>query len=234
MSDSGQSALDPPPGPPLVFVADLDRPSLDPGDLHHLARVLRVPDGELCTISDGRGRWRAARFGANPDPVGPIVAVPPADPPLTIGFALLKGDRTELVVQKLTELGIDRIVPLMTARTIVRPDPARAAKLAERLRRIAREACMQSRRCRLPEVEAVTSFDEVAGEPGVALTDRAGTPPELSHPFLLVGPEGGWAPPERERVSHVVGLGRHVLRAETAALAAGVLLAALRDGLRPA
>jgi 16S rRNA (uracil1498-N3)-methyltransferase len=233
LSEPGHAALDPPAGPPLVFVADLHQPTLDADDLHHLARVLRVREGALCTISDGQGRWRAARFAAEPDPVGPIVEVPPPNPPLAIGFALLKGDRTELVVQKLTELGVDRIVPLMTDRTIARPDPARAAKLVERLRRIAREACMQSRRCRFPRIESVTPFDEVVGEPGVALADRAGESPDLSHPFVLVGPEGGWAPRERGMAPHVVGLGRHVLRAETAALAAGALLAALREGRQP-
>jgi 16S rRNA (uracil1498-N3)-methyltransferase len=221
----------PPLGLPLVFVEDLEHPRLEPSDHHHLARVLRLRDGTPCTIADGLGRWRAAAFGPAPDPAGPVVAVPQAEPPLTVGFALLKGDRTELVVQKLTELGIDRIVPLVTERTISRPDPARAAKLVERLRRIAREACMQSRRSRLPEVTAVTAFEEVVTEPGVALADPSGGPPTLSHPVLLVGPEGGWAPPERARAAHVVRLGPHVLRAETAAMAGGALLAALRHGV---
>lgn len=221
----------PPLGLPLVFVADLEHPRLEPSDHHHLARVLRLRDGTPCTIADGQGRWRAASFGLAPDPSGPVVTVPPAEPALTVGFALLKGDRTELVVQKLTELGIDRIVPLVTERTIARPDPARATKLVQRLRRIAREACMQSRRARLPEVTAVTGFEELVTGPGVALADPAGGPPTLSHPVLLVGPEGGWAPTERARAACVVGLGPHVLRAETAAMAGGALLVALRHGV---
>ena len=73
------------------------------------------------------------------------------------GFAPVKGDRPEWTVQKLTELGVDRIVPLRAARSVVRWDGERGAAAVERLRRVAREAAMQSRRCRLPEVTEMTS-----------------------------------------------------------------------------
>ena len=90
---------------------------------------------------------------------------------------------------------------------------------------------MQSRRTWLPEVSEPTSFSAVAALPQAAITDRGGVPPTLSQPVLLVGPEGGWADDERGAGLRSVALGPQVLRAETAAVAAGVLLSALREGL---
>ena len=101
------------PGPdrqlPFAFVDDLDAPELAPADHHHLARVLRLRDGDPLMVGDGAGRYRAARFGTSLEPDGDIVSAPAPVPALTIGFALTKGDQPELVVQKLTELGVDRI-----------------------------------------------------------------------------------------------------------------------------
>src|SRR3546814_2905207 len=78
-----------------------------------------------------------------------VAEVPAAAPELTVAFALVKGDKPELVVQKLTELGIDRIVPLRAERSVVRWDEAKAASALTRLRAIARAAAMQSHRPRL-------------------------------------------------------------------------------------
>src|SRR3954451_7224578 len=143
-----------------AFVVDLDGPELDDGDVHHLERVLRLRAGEAVTVSDGRGRWRACRFGAGAvlEVDGPIVSTPRPDPALTMCFALVKGERPEWVVQKLTEVGIDRIVPFVAERSVVRWDEAKAARQHARLVHVAREASMQSRRVRLPVVQAVTSF----------------------------------------------------------------------------
>jgi 16S rRNA (uracil1498-N3)-methyltransferase len=149
-----------------------------------------------------------------------------------VAFALTKGERPEWTVQKLTELGIDRIVPFAGERSIVRWDGAGtlAAKLG-RLRRVARQAAMQSRRSWLPVVEDLADFGVLAARPGVALADREGLPPSLSWPVVLVGPEGGWSPEEEGSGLPRVGLGPQVLRAETAAVSAGAVLAALRAGL---
>jgi 16S rRNA (uracil1498-N3)-methyltransferase len=96
---------------------------------------------------------------------------------------------------------------------------------------VAIEAAMQSRRTWLPTVEEVASFDDLVGRPaGIALADLAGEAPSLDRPFLLVGPEGGWTPHELAGAPKV-RLGPAVYRAETAALAAGIILAALREGL---
>jgi RsmE family RNA methyltransferase len=89
---------------------------------------------------------------------------------------------------------------------------------------------MQSRRNRLPEVTDPLPFADVAVA-GAALAEAGGAAPSLERPFVLVGPEGGWDRTELARRLPLVGLGPNVLRAETAAVAAGVLLCALRAGL---
>ncbi len=219
-------------GGPLFFVTDLDHPELEPDDAHHLTRVLRIRSGDRLLVSDGRGAWRPCRLaGALLETTGPITKVQRAAPVLTVAFALVKGQRPELVAQKLTELGVDTIVPFVAERSVVRWDADRAATNARRLNRVAREAAMQSRRCWLPDVAHVHTFTAVAELPGAARAERGGAPLSLATPTVLVGPEGGWSEAERACDLPVIGLGAHVLRAETAAIAAGVALAGLRAGL---
>jgi 16S rRNA (uracil1498-N3)-methyltransferase len=221
-----------------VFVDDLEALDLHPGDAHHLGRVLRLRPGEAVGASDGAGRWRpcevaaVAGGAARLEPAGEVVVVPVLRPPVTIGFSLVKGDRPELVVQKLTELGVDHIQPLAAARSVVRWDAERAARGRERLRQVAREAAMQCRRAHLPEVgQPVTVTVAVAALGGQAglCEQGGGGRPTIRRPALLVGPEGGWGAEELESGLPLVGLGPTTLRAETAAIAAGVLLCGLRS-----
>jgi len=225
------AALSPATAGAHAFVPDLDDPRLDPDDHHHLARVLRLAPGSDVTVCDGRGRWRPARLTAGPEvePRGDIVADPRPDPPITIAFALVKGERPELTVQKLTELGADRIVPFVAERSVVRWDEAKAERQARRLTAIAREAAMQCRRTWLPEVGEVVDFAAAAALPGAVLADREGVPPSLSQAVVLVGPEGGWADAERAAGLPSVRIGTHVLRAETAAITACAILTAIRS-----
>ena len=137
-----------------------------------------------------------------------MVTDPRPAPPITVAFALVKGERPELVVQKLTELGVDRIVPFLADRSVVRWEPAKADRNAERLRRVALEAAMQSRRTWVPEVADVTTFALVCelsrARPAPSATEAL---PSLARPTLLVGPEGGWSPSERAALPALVGLG---------------------------
>ena len=222
-----------------LFVADLDAPSIADEDRHHVERVLRVRPGETVTVSDGRGGFRPCSFvaGGGLEPVGEVERSSPLAPSIGVGFALVKGEKPEWIVQKLTECGVDRIVPFVGERSVVRWDEAKAARNLDRLRRVAVEAAMQSRRRWLPVVEPLQSFETalVTG-PGVALADADGAPPDLDvASTLLVGPEGGWSDAERASAGgRFVRFGPTVLRAETAAIAAGVVLSGLRDGaLRP-
>jgi 16S rRNA (uracil1498-N3)-methyltransferase len=216
-----------------VFVADLAAPVLDDEDHHHLRRVLRVRVGDEVTASDGAGGWRPCRLGQGPalEPAGAVLQVDRSTPTITIAFALLKGERPELAVQKLTELGVDVIVPFLAERSVVRWDDARAARHVARLRKVAREASMQCRRVHLPELREVATFAQASALPGAAMADVEGAPPSLTHPTLLIGPEGGWSAAESAAGLARVALGPHVLRAETAAITAAALLTALRGGL---
>lgn len=225
------SSTTPPVDIPLVFVDDLDAPSLTDDDRHHLERVLRVPRSAPLCIADGDGRWREARLGDHLIVESDVHSVRAPTPPITIAFALVKGARPELVVQKLTELGVDTIVPFVAERSVVRWDEARGTRHVERLRRVAREAAMQCRRATLPRVAAVATFAEVVTLPGAVAAERHGLPPSLERPTLLIGPEGGWSEHEATRLDRRVGLGDLVLRAETAAIAGATLLTGLRSRL---
>jgi len=223
-----------PPGSlgPLVFVADVERPELADTDRHHLQKSLRLRAGDPLVVADGAGSWRSVRFGAELEPDGQVVVEPRPSPPLTVGLTPTKGDRPEWAVQKLTELSIDHIVILRTERSVIAWKGDRVAHHLERLRRIAREAAMQSRRAWLPTVEGVHTLSE---HPDAVLADPGGRPPTLADRVVLCGPEGGWSDAERDGRADRMGLGPAVLRAETAAMTAGALLAALRHGLvRPA
>jgi RsmE family RNA methyltransferase len=101
------------------------------------------------------------------------------------------------------------------------------------LRAVARAAAMQSRRVRLPQVDEVTEFASLVADAGsaAALAQPGGDPISLARPTVLVGPEGGFSEAEAACGLPAVDLGPGVLRAETAALAAGILLCALRVGL---
>lgn len=218
-----------------VLVEDLVAPELDRDAAHHLGRVLRLRSGAEVCATDGAGGWRRCRFdGADGlDPGGEVQRVDAPAYPVTVGVALVKGEKPELVVQKLTELGVDRIVVFAAQRSVVRWDDERAAKQLERMRRVAREACAQSRRLWLPVVDLASLSELVAG--GAVAADAGGRPMRATDRTVLVGPEGGWADGELDAAGNGtverVGMAEHVLRAETAAITAGVLLTTLRAGL---
>lgn len=217
---------------PLVFVDDVESPELADGDRHHLQKALRLRPGDPLVVADGAGSWRPVRFGPDLEPTTAVVTEPRPSPALTVGLSPTKGDRPEWAVQKLTELAVDRIVVLQTARSVVRWEGDKVDHHLERLRRVAREAAMQSRRVWLPEVQGVHA---VADHPGAVLADPGGRPPSPDDHVVLCGPEGGWSDEERAGAPDLVGLGPGVLRAETAAVTAGALLVALRHGVvRPA
>ena len=218
-------------GGPLVFVADVDHPVISADDYHHLSRVRRVRDGNHIVVSDGRGMWAVARMsGETPELDGEAQLSERPALRLSVAFALAKGEKPELAVQKLTELGIDRIRPFVAARSVVRWDAAKIEQARVRLNKVAREAAMQSRAAWIPTVDPVTTFAEVAADPQACRADRGGDPPSLDRPLILIGPEGGWDFDERSVDLPTVSVGDGVLRAETAAIAAGVLLSALRNG----
>jgi len=216
---------------PHVLVADVADPVLAGRDRRHLTGSLRLRDGDPLTVGDGRGSWVECKMASEPRPVGTVRRVERPSPDIGVAFALIKGGRPETVVRRLTELGIDRIIPFTAARSIVKWDVSRAAHNVERFRRVVREAVMQCRRAWLPVVDDVMSFDDVVALSGCAMADMTGAPVATGHRVLMVGPEGGWTDAERAVDVPKVRIASPVLRTETAAVAAGTLLSAVREGL---
>jgi len=219
--------------------------------VHHLVRVLRIRDGERVVASDGRGSWRWCLVSDGPaagsvapgegssGPSGPLRVAgevridPPPQLTLTVGFAPVKGERPEWVVEKLTELGVDHIVVLSTDRAVVRWRDDRAGRALARLEVAARQAAAQSRRVRLPVVEGPWTLEELAAnvpDGALSLAEPGGGPPSLRHHAVAVGPEGGWSERELALDLPKTGFLPGVLRSETAAMAAGLTLGALRAG----
>jgi 16S rRNA (uracil1498-N3)-methyltransferase len=209
---------------------------------HHLQRVRRLRAGEAVTAADGTGAWRAyevvdgARGRVVLHATGGRALEPVLRPPLRIAVALTKGDGPETVVRHATELGVDAVLPVLAARSVARWPETRRAQALGRLRRIAAEAAAQARRARPLVVEALQPLAGLAGQPGLLLADRVGEPAgALADPgpegwLVVVGPEGGLDPAEREALGRPprLAVGPHVLRAETAGSAVAAALAGRR------
>lgn len=213
------------PGP-HVFVDDLDTLELADDDRHHLERSLRIREGDPFTASDGAGRWRTVIYGPQLAPGGPVTVVAAPDYEVGLAIALTKSAKPELAVQKATELGVDRVVMFHASRSVARWDSAKRSSGITRLRRVAREAAMQSRQVRIPSVTFVDDLDEVGASSETEATgalfraDFGGDVIGPDHRLIAVGPEGGWSESERRSVPASVDLGPSVLRAETAAVVA--------------
>ncbi len=201
---------------------------LDDATAHHLSRVLRLRAGESVTVTDGRGRWRPTIVAGDAvlEADGPLEHEERRAPPVAIAVAIPKRERVDVLVQKVAEIGAERVVLLHADRSVVRWDGARAGKHVARLQRIADEACRQSRRVWRLTVEgpvestAVLPTAVVAEPGGRSLTHRDG--------FVAIGPEGGWTERELSLAVDSVGLGSGILRTETAAIACTTLCVALR------
>ncbi|WP_165244278.1 RsmE family RNA methyltransferase [Paludisphaera soli] len=214
---------------------------LDPDESRHLTRVCRHGVGDLVELFDGRGFATAARVVAASKDAALLEAegdpiVRPASPcSIEIGSAVPKGDRFDWLVEKAVELGVDRVVPLVTERSVVDP---RGSKL-DRLRRTIVEASKQSGRSRLMDLAAPEDLATyLARAEGLRLVaDPSGVPFEAwpaiaagSTVRLVVGPEGGLTDEEvalaRERGWSPVRLAAPILRVETAALAGAAAILA--------
>jgi 16S rRNA (uracil1498-N3)-methyltransferase len=234
---------------PRVYVRpeaiDADRVRFDAAEAHHLRRVLRLRAGAVVEATDGTGRLYTVRL-AGLDAEGAWGAIeartePARESPCTITLAqgILKGDRMSWLVQKATELGVARIIPMETARVVARPAAGLTGRHA-RWERIAREAVKQCGRVVVPMVtppcafagvlrevpsqDATWIFWEGGGQPLAATASETGARARV---LLLVGPEGGFTPAEVGQAEdagvRLVSLGPRILRAESAGLTALVL-----------
>lgn len=226
--------------------ADTNRITISGPEAHHLRNVLRLKTGDRIICLDGRGTEYEAeleQFGES-EITARIVdrrGEPPDRCRITMAQGLLTGHKMDLVVQKATEMGIATLIPFTSRYCTVR-EPA-AAK-AQRWQRIAREACKQCRRAREPEIlspltwadclarsveyDLAVIFWERETEKTLSELRDLITSRQPSSLLFLVGPEGGFADEEiaLALASKVltIGMGRRILRAETASLAAAVLV----------
>ena len=229
-----------------VFVADISSPHLDDDDQHHLARVLRLRDGEQVSVSDGRGAWRMCEWHEGSlRAIGDVQVEPAPSQRVAVAFVPVKGDRPEWSVQKLTEIGVDEIIVLApTRRAVVRWGDAKQShkddKHMQKLQKVAREASMQSRRVWLPVVTGPMPLADACARPGAAVADPDGTPlaanaapstaaSSAAPSLIIIGPEGGFDEGEIPASVARVSLGGTILRAETATLVAATLLATMRN-----
>lgn len=217
---------------------------LDGDEGHHAASVRRLRPGEPVCLSDGAGGLAECTVtAAGRDrlwlAVGRRLRLDPPRPRLVVVQALAKGDRAELAVEQMTELGVDAVVPWAAARSVVRWQGERGERSADRWRAVVRAAAKQSRRAWLPEVTALHQTADVAARltsaAAAVVLDQAGGPlAELPVPadgdlVVVVGPEGGIAPDELAAFTAAgarpARLGPTVLRASTAGAAALAVLA---------
>lgn len=208
-------------------------------DAKHLTRVLRVELGQLYEISDNAHKYLAKVVEAHKEAVRfEIVERLEAEretPFITLYAAIIKFEHFEWGVEKATELGVDRIVPLVTARTEKGLEKA-VPKRLERWRKIALEASQQSRRAFLPEITEAVAVRKVLGsvEGKKCFLDEERSGQALKRAVdeepvsVLIGPEGGWTEEERELAQGSgwtpISLGPRVLRAETAWMACLAIL----------
>lgn len=204
-----------------VFVADVSAPALSDDDHRHLAKVLRLRDGETVSCSDGAGSWRLCTWNnGGLEPSAAVATEPAPAPELTVAVSPVKGDKTDLVVEKLVEIGIDSIVLLAPVeRSVVRWAPGKVDHVLSRYERIARSAAMQSRRVFLPRLTGPVPLETVL-EGTAAVAEPGGDAPWDNVTTVVIGPEGGFTERETAAASRRVDLGPHVLRAETAAIVA--------------
>lgn len=210
----------------------------------HLRDSLRLRVGEELWLGDERRqRYRVTATRIDRNAIGcqvreQVAGPAPANPPIILGQALLKGDRMDWAIQKATELGVASIMPLVTAHAVVRPRSDRQLPQQDRWQKIALEAAQQAERWEVPSVTApcdtaVFFKRQSSASLKLILCERAeglslATIPLPSEPgtpvVLAVGPEGGWRKEEVEQALACgfvpVTLGKRILRAETAALAA--------------
>lgn len=231
------------------FIADPDNIKdghirIEGEDFRHLNKVLRLGPGETIYVFDGSGREYEARL-ISTDKTGALAEITAsyqtqaeAEVRLTLFQGLPKGEKMDLIIQKGVELGVHKIVPVITERTVVQLDRESGVKKAARWNKIAREAAKQCRRAIVPQVSEPLGFDEVLKESskfGAALMLyeneskkclkeilKCYTIKKIKDIALLIGPEGGFSPCEADRCIEsgfdVAGLGKRILRTETAAI----------------
>src|SRR5512139_2239690 len=209
----------------------------------HMLRSLRLSVGDAFhTFDEDGNRYRmrileATSRSLRAEVLEKFLPEPPPPVAVTLLVGLPKADKMDFILEKATELGVSRVVPFRSSRTVPRPGPADAGKRLLRWERVALAAAKQCGSGRVPEVSGVVTYAAALrdaaghdgrvifyeGEGGFSLKKVLSGMPAIRTVALIVGPEGGFSPDEvREATSAgcaCAGLGSRILRVETAALA---------------
>ena len=246
---------------PRVLIAGLHEAgqtiALDRDQIHYAHRVLRLHAGDSLQVFDGLGaRWSAVLTGDGREAgelrlVAPLAALPESPLRVSLVQCISSAERMDFTIEKAVELGVAALVPVVSARSVVRLDDERARKRLAHWQRLVIAACMQCGRDLLPTIAAPQSLaDYLAGRPRQSVgwvlapkaarslrqaATQAADPAPVHEADLLVGPESGLTDDELVRAGQAgfapVGLGPRVLRTETAGLAALALLQSLHGDL---
>lgn len=229
-------------GPHVLVEPDAvqgDRVVLGSDDSHHLVRVLRRGVGAAVSVADGTGRvWQGELADAGPPAVVALaspVDVPRPRPALTVVHALPTGRKLDEVVRRLSELGVDRLQPVISARVENRPRGDKAVKQLARWRAVAHAAAQQARRARPLAIDEVASWPGAVAdcdvgailweEAEVRLGAAVDGVADAEEVVLGIGPEGGLTADEVAAAGlPAAALGDTILRTETAAVAAGAVV----------
>ncbi|GAW49945.1 MULTISPECIES: 16S rRNA (uracil(1498)-N(3))-methyltransferase [unclassified Nocardioides] len=226
--------------PSLAGVAVGGEVTVEGDEAHHAVAVRRLRVGESVVLTDGAGTSVTGAVGSTGKRVFAVTvesrtSVGPAEPSIVVVQAVPKGDRGELAVEVLTEVGVATIVPWSASRSVAVWKGERVEKSLARWRSTAREAAKQARRSWFPEVADLASTSDVVDLVGqadlaVVLHEEASVPlasfevPDSGRIVVVVGPEGGLSPDEIDAFvaagAVAVRLGAEVLRTSTAGLAA--------------
>lgn len=230
------------------FFTDIDIDTnyifLSAAESHHIKNVLRLKKNDGIIICDRAGAQYAGQIDSLDDQCGVKIlsllkSIAEPSLKLTLCQCLPKGDKLELIIQKCTELGISRIIPVASSRCVSRPDNKDAEKKTARWQKIAAEASKQCGRSVIPEIARITPLHALTLpgrrlfayelENAVSLTDKPLKNEQEAS--LLIGPEGGFETAEAERLIQngwePVSLGPRILRTETASIAAVSIIMAL-------
>ena len=214
---------------------------LSEGDSRHALRSLRLRPGETVTLSDGQGTSGRGRLLGEDDgraiiSVEEVWADPARSPTVSLALAPPKGERLSWAIQKLGEIGVYETVLIRTERSVREWNPERSGRAIDRLRAIAREAAMQSRRPTIMGVGGPVPLADVLDAKAVMLSPSATAPladvlpDDAGRVCLVVGPEGGFTDAEEDQAARagasVASLGSNILRTETAALVGATLVLA--------
>jgi 16S rRNA (uracil1498-N3)-methyltransferase len=241
------------PNPPRFFCPKLPEPgvsdelcTLSSPESAHARKVLRLSAGDPVELFDGQGSLAQAtltRYDAGQAvcEVGSVSQHTPPCPSLTLACAIPKGAHADQMIGQLTQLGVDRLVPLRTKRSVVDPRPAKLDRFAK----ASIEAAKQCRRLTLMRIDPIQSpgdvwQDEAFGLKLIASPDAAAVPDlgtrlkQVSEVLVLVGPEGGFTPEElagaKDAGCLAWNIGPNILRIETAAAASAAILRWLTHG----